>query len=67
MLAELTDFPVEGDSPEVVEQKQARLMGSATPAPPEETISDDTPPKVVPKHLTGRIHPSWKGNGKGGE
>jgi hypothetical protein len=58
-LKDLLDFPLETDSPEVARQKQARLMGN-TPATAEEA----PPPKVVPKHLTGRIRPEWKGNGK---
>ena len=42
------------DSPEVAQQKQARLMAEAAPA--SETISDaPPPPSVVNKALTGRI------------
>ena len=62
-LAELLDFPLETDSSEVVRQKHARQMGEADQALPGK-ISDAPPPKVVPKHLTGRIHSSWKGNDK---
>jgi hypothetical protein len=62
-LAELLDFPnLETDSPELGREKQARLLGQTMEAP--ERISDAPPPKVVPKALTGRIRPEWKGNGK---
>jgi hypothetical protein len=56
------DFPLATDSPEVAQQKKARLMGRAAPTP--EKISDAPPPQVVNKALTGRIPQKWKGNGK---
>jgi hypothetical protein len=62
-LARLLDFPnLETDSPEVIAEKQARLMGNTPPAP--SPTAEVSPVKIVPKHLTGRIHPSWKGNDK---
>ena len=60
-MQELLDFPLETDSPEVAQQKQARLMGNTPPAPPAE---EAPPPQVVSKALTGRLRPEWKGNGK---
>jgi hypothetical protein len=61
-LAELTDFPVEGDSPEVTEQKQARLTAlGSTPAPsgstPSETISDAPPPQSGAQTSNGTYTP----------
>jgi hypothetical protein len=44
----VTYFPVEGDSPEVAEQKQARLAGNATPAPPAEKIQKSHPQSCAP-------------------
>ena len=55
-LAQFLDFPLETDSPEVAQQKQARLMGN-TPPPAEATAEEALPPKVVNKAFTGRIRP----------
>jgi hypothetical protein len=67
-LRELLDFPnLETDSPGVIAAKQAKLLGlgHAPKTESEPAVSDPPPPKVVTnKALTGRIHPSWKGNGK---
>ena len=47
-LKDLLDFPLETDSPEVAQQKQARLMDQASPAP--SPVAEVPPPKVVSKH-----------------
>jgi hypothetical protein len=63
------DFPnAETDSLKVVREKQRRLLGQdekEAPVPEKiSEVSDAPPPKVVPKHLTGRIRPEWKTNSK---
>jgi hypothetical protein len=47
-LAQFLDFPLETDSPEVAQQKQARLMDQPSPAP--SPVAEVPPPKVVSKH-----------------
>ena len=39
------------------------LFDATEKAPASEKISDSSPPKIVSKHLTGRIPPKWR-NGK---
>jgi hypothetical protein len=65
-LARLLNFPnLETDSPKLGREKQRRLLGQTTAeAPAPEKISDGPPPKVVPKHLSGRLRPEWRRNGK---
>ena len=60
-LAELLSFPID---PSMNQTEVAPAPEISDAPPPTETISDAPPPKVVPKPLTGRIRPSWKGNGK---
>src|SRR5437764_9236749 len=66
-LAALTDFPYDTDPPDVIAAKQAKLLGhrASDDDQAQPQISDAPPPKVVPKALTGRIRPEWKGNNHG--
>src|SRR5206468_3420227 len=50
-LEELLNFPMDPS------------MFPRAPAPPQPAISDAPPPKVVPKHFTGRIPPESRAKG----
>lgn len=60
-LEELLAFPID---PSMMKQVEGKTPDTVADQALPEATAEEAPPKIVPKHLTGRIHPSWKGNGK---
>ena len=54
-------FPID---PSMMKQVEGKTPDTVADQALPEATAEEAPPKIVPKHLTGRIHPSWKGNGK---
>ena len=59
-LSELLTFPID-PSMHTDSEGEVHYAPEEAEAPPE---AHDAPPPVVFNHLTGRIRPEWKGNGK---